>query len=78
MAFRIIEGAYVNFEEIKEEFTKDYLESELTNPEIKKKYNLTKGEWKEFTYTVTLTQSSQYTETEATPTPTQRPGRRGY
>ena len=49
MEFSIVEGQYVDFEKIKEEFTYDYLHTSIPNPEIKKKYGLTKGEWKEYT-----------------------------
>ena len=49
MNFQVVEGAYVDFNEIKEEFIHDYLYTDIPNPQIKKKYGLTKGEWKEFT-----------------------------
>ena len=49
MRFKIVEGAYVDFESIREEFTNDYLHSGIPNKELQKKYGLTKGEWNEFT-----------------------------
>lgn len=46
MNFNIIEGGYADLESIKEEFIQDYLFSfDMSNKEIRSKYDLT---WKEF------------------------------
>lgn len=50
MKFTIVEGKYADLEDIKEDFTQDYLfSSRLSNPELRKKYKLTHGEFKELT-----------------------------
>jgi hypothetical protein len=49
MNFNVVEGEYVDFDKIKDKFAYDYLYTDIPNPKLKKKYGLTKGEWKEFT-----------------------------
>ena len=41
----MVDGAYADFDKIRDDFTKDYLDFELSNREIRDKYGLT---WKEF------------------------------
>lgn len=43
--FKIIENDYFDWNTIKEEFTQDFLYSRLRNDELKKKYDLTRGEF---------------------------------
>ena len=43
--FNIIENCYLDWELIKDDFTYDYLHSQLKNNEIKSKYDLTRGEF---------------------------------
>ena len=47
MKFRLIESDYINWEEIHDEFTDDYLFSDLSNQEIRLKYDMTHGDFKE-------------------------------
>ena len=49
MNFNILEGCYADLESIHDDFCNDYLWSnELSNYEIRKKYNLTASEFREF------------------------------
>ncbi|MBR3139865.1 MAG: hypothetical protein IKF11_03235 [Methanobrevibacter sp.] len=50
MNFNLIEGAYANFDSIHDDFCQDYLWSdELSNPEIRKKYELSARDFNELT-----------------------------
>ena len=49
MEFTIVEGAYVDFDTIYDDFLNDYLTSGIPNRQLQKKYGLTKGEWAELT-----------------------------
>lgn len=55
MNFKIIERAVVDFDEIYDDFVEDYIfSSELRNDEIRVKYGLTHGEFKELSDMVKL------------------------
>lgn len=48
MKFNVIDGAYADFDSIHDDFVEDYVFSvELSNNEIRNKYNLTHGEFRE-------------------------------
>lgn len=49
MKFKIVEGAYLDIEQIYDDFEKEYLYSLVSNPELKKKFGLNKREWVEIT-----------------------------
>lgn len=53
MNFSIVEGKYVDVDDIREDFIADYVFStELSNPEIRRKYGLTHSEFKELSESV--------------------------
>ena len=47
MNFNLIENAYLDWDSISEEFTDDFLHSELDNMDLKTKYGMTHGQFKE-------------------------------
>lgn len=50
MNFNLVEGAYPDFDSIHDDFCEDYLWSdELSNPEIRKKYELSARDFNELT-----------------------------
>ena len=48
MKFNLIESNYINWEEIHDDFADDYLFSELSNNEIRLKYDMSHKEFSEF------------------------------
>lgn len=48
MNFNVIENSYVDWETIHDEFEHDYLNTTLSNEEIRLKYHMTHGEFKEY------------------------------
>jgi len=48
MNFKVIENSYVDWETICDEFTDDFLHSELDNKELKEKYGMSHGEFKQY------------------------------
>ena len=50
--FKLNEGMYVLFDEIREDFTKDYLEGKIYTKELREKYGLSQSEYRELTYEI--------------------------
>lgn len=48
MKFRLVESSYIDWEKIHDDFAKDYLFSELSNNEIRVKYNMTYSDFSEY------------------------------
>ncbi len=47
MNFKLVESSYIDFDSIHDEFSRDYLESTLSNEEIRRKYDMTHREFKD-------------------------------
>ena len=47
MNFNLIENSYVDWNKIEDEFTEDFLKSSISNQELRLKYDMTHGEFKD-------------------------------